>query len=152
MEGFWDKFKKGAQDVGERAAQLGKIAKLQAEVAGINTSKGGKLADLGRKVYSLYKEGKLSDEVKGSLQDLLSPIEEAEKKVEEKEKEIATIKKQIGETKKEVKEETPQAKETAAEKVEEAPAETAKEEALEVRKAEVKQPEEEKEKPKRKLR
>jgi hypothetical protein len=129
MEGFWDKFKKGAQEVGEKAAQLGKIARLQTEITALNTSKGGKLADLGRKVYSLYKEGKLSDEVKESLKDLLSPIEEVERKVEEKEKEIAEIKKQMGEAKESTKEEIPKVKESETEKVgEEAPAEKPEEE------------------------
>lgn len=145
MEGFWDKFKKGAQEVGEKAAQLGKIAKLQTEITALNTSKGGKLADLGRKVYSLFKEGKLSDEVKESLKDLLSPIEEVEKKVEEKEKEIAKIKKQMGEAKESVKEETPEAKESGAGKVrEEAPAEKPGEEISEAKETKKEQTKEQK--------
>ena len=119
MEGFWDKVKKGAQDVGGKAAQLGKIAKLQAEIAGINTAKGSKFAELGKKVYSLYKDGKLADEIKELLQDLIRPIEASEKTVEDKEKEIAEIKKQMGEAKEEPK---------TTEVVESPPAETEQEE------------------------
>lgn len=124
MDSFWDKVKKGAQEAGEKAGILAKIGKLQAEIAGINTSKSGKLTELGKQLYSLYKEGKLVEEVKESLLNFIKPIEEAEKTIEQKEKEILELKKQMGES----KEEAP--KEAKEEKIEEKP-EPPKEEAPE---------------------
>jgi uncharacterized small protein (DUF1192 family) len=121
---FWDKFKKGAQEVGEKAAQLGKIAKLQAEIAGINATKGSKLGDLGRKVYALYNDGQLPEEFKTVLQSFISPIEEGEKRIEEKEGEIEQIKAQMREKPEEAPEvpepvEAPEAGKEVQEKPEE---------------------------------
>ncbi len=110
MDSFWDKVKKGAQEAGEKAGILAKIGKLQAEIAGINTSKSGKLTELGKQLYSLYKEGKLGEEVKQSLLDFLKPIEEAEKTIEQKEKEILELKKQMGESKEEAPKEAKEEK------------------------------------------
>lgn len=125
MDSFWDKVKKGAQEAGEKAGILAKIGKLQAEIAGINTSKSGKLTELGKQIYSLYKEGKLGEEVKESLSNFLKPIEEAEQTIAQKEKEILELKKQMGES----KEEAP--KEAKEEKIEEQKPEPPKEEAPE---------------------
>jgi len=142
---FWDKFKKGAQEMGEKAAQLGKIAKLQTEITGINASKGGKLADLGRNVYALYKDGKLPDELKEMLQNFIAPIEEGEKRVEDKEKEIALIKREMQETKETGKEEQPEVKEAEAVKTEkEAPAEKPEEKIPEVKETKKEQTKKEK--------
>jgi len=99
MDSFWDKVKKGAQEAGEKASILAKITKLQAEIAGNNTSKSSKIGDLGRKVYSLVKEGKVPDELKSLLMDAISPIEEIEKNIAQKEAEIAELKKQMSEEK-----------------------------------------------------
>lgn len=117
MDSFWDKVKKGAQEAGEKASILAKIGKLQAEITGINASKSGKIGDLGKKIYSLYKEGKLSDELKELLKDVITPIEEAEKTIEQKETEIAELKKKMSEEEKTEKE-PPKEENTSEEKKE----------------------------------
>lgn len=122
MDSFWDKVKKGAKETGEKAAILAKIGKLQAEIAGINSSKSGKFAELGKATYAMFKDGKLPEELKAELTKLISPIEEAEKSIEDKEKEIAELRKQMQEVKKEVEEAKPAEQpkeETALEKKEE---------------------------------
>jgi len=106
MTGFWDKLKKGAQEAGEKAAQLGKITKIKAEIASLNSSKKGKLVNLGSKIYSLYKEDKLQGDVKSEIQELLKPIEDIEKEISEKEKRVEVIRKEMEEKKEEVEEKT----------------------------------------------
>ncbi len=122
MDSFWDKVKKGAQEAGEKASILAKITKLQAEIAGNNTSKSSKMGDLGRKVYSLVKEGKVPDELKALLMDAISPIEEIEKNIAQKEAEIAELKKQMSEEK-EAPKESPKEEKTEEKPSEEKPKE-----------------------------
>ncbi len=103
MAGFWDKLKKGAQEAGEKAAQLAKIAKIQAEITGLGTTRKEKIVSLGEKVYTLYKEGKLGDAVQDEIKEFIAGIEEIEKKIADKKKEIEDIKKEMSEKKEEVK-------------------------------------------------
>lgn len=119
MDEFWNKFKKGAKEVGDRAAKLAKITALQTEIAALNTSKGGKFSEIGKKVYALYQEGKIPSETVELLMNVITPIKEVEDKIKEKDEEIERIRKELAseEKKEEVKpteekpEEAPQVKE-----------------------------------------
>ena len=104
MTGFWDKVKKGAQEAGEKAAQLAKIAKIQTEITGLGSSRKEKLITLGEKTYTLYKEGKLGSEIQDEIKEFLASIEEIEKKIDDKKKEIEKIKAEMNEKKEETKE------------------------------------------------
>jgi chromosome segregation ATPase len=134
MAGFWDKVKKGAQEAGEKAAQLAKIAKIQTEITGLGSSRKEKLIALGEKTYALYKDGKLSSNVQDEIKEFLAAIEEIEKKIDDKKKEIEKIKAEMNEKKEDVEEteketvsEAKKGAEETNEKVEEK-AEEAKEE------------------------
>ncbi len=122
MAGFWDKVKKGAQDAGEKAAQLAKIAKIQTEITGLGSSRKEKVLSLGEKLYGLYKEGKLGEAVQDELKETIASLESVERKINDKKDEIEKIKAEANEKKEKTKAE-------AKEKVEEAKAkvnETAK--------------------------
>ncbi len=113
MAGFWDKVKKGAQEAGEKAAKLAKIAKIQAEVTGLGSSRKEKILSLGEKAYNLYKSGKLGGEAQEELKTFIAAIEEIEKKVADKKKEIEKIKAEMNEKKEVVVEEAKEVKEEA---------------------------------------
>ncbi len=132
MAGFWDKLKKGAQEAGEKAAQLAKIAKIQAEITGLGTTRKEKIVSLGEKVYTLYKEGKLGDAVQDEIKEFIAGIEEIEKKIADKKKEIEDIKKEMNEKKEEAKVEEEKPK-VAEEKREENVQETKEESTPEVK-------------------
>ena len=127
MARFWDKVKKGAQEAGEKAAQLAKIAKIQTEVTGLGSSRKEKILSLGEKAYNLYKSGKLGDEAQEELKTFIAAIEDVEKKVADKKKQIEKIKAEMNEKKEEVKEETEEVKETVKEEAKEADGEVTKE-------------------------
>jgi len=91
MDEFWEKVKKGAQEATERAAQLGKTAKIKAEIASLNSSKRGKFVELGEKIYSLYRKEKLSDKTKTEVRDILETVDGIEEEVEEKIKQIKPL-------------------------------------------------------------
>jgi len=56
MDEFWDKFKKGAKEVGDKTAKLARITALQAEIATLNGSKNGKFADIGKKCMPFIRK------------------------------------------------------------------------------------------------
>jgi len=91
MDEFWEKIKKGAQEASERAAQLGKIAKIKAEIASLNSSERGRFIELGEKIYSLYREKKLPEKVKTEVRDILELLNSIEGEVEEKTKQIKPL-------------------------------------------------------------
>lgn len=91
MDEFWEKVKKGAQEASERAAKLGKTAKIKAEIASLNSSKRGKFVELGEKIYSLYRKEKLSEKTKTEVRDILEILDGIEEEVEEKTKQIKPL-------------------------------------------------------------
>ncbi len=122
MDGFWDKVKKGAQEAGEKATQLAKLAKIQAEITSLSSSRKGRFVDLGSKVYSLYKEEKLGEGVDAAVQELVKKIEKIEKEILEKQEQISEIKKAMNKKPIEVKEKAGEAKaEVSEKKTEETP-------------------------------
>jgi len=126
MAGFWDKVKKGAQEAGEKAAQLAKIAKIQAEITSLSTSRKSNFTSLGSKVYSLYKEGKLGEGVDTTIQELARKIDEIEKEILEKQEQIDEIKKGMSKETEEEKEEAKEAEEVKSKVSENATKETPK--------------------------
>ncbi len=119
MAGFWDKVKKGAQEAGEKAAQLAKITKIQTEITGLGSSRKEKILQLGEKVYKLYKEGKLGETAQEELKEFIAGTEDIEKKINDKKKEIEKIKEDANAKKEKMEKETKETEEKAKEKSEE---------------------------------
>ncbi|MCX8094644.1 MAG: hypothetical protein N3D74_00400 [Caldisericia bacterium] len=115
-ETFWEKIKKGLKVGAEKTKELAEIANLKGTILILESKKGGKLKELGTKVYDLFKQGKTKDEIFESIQTIFDEIKKLENEIKEKEEEIEKIKSQKGiqeeevkkieeEVKKEVKEE-----------------------------------------------
>ncbi|MGC8721933.1 MAG: hypothetical protein ACP5SB_05065 [Caldisericaceae bacterium] len=91
MSDFFDKLKKGAKETGERASILAKIGGIKTQISSIGIKKNGKLGDLGRKVYALFTEGKLPDEITAVLKAELDEIVGLDKEVEKLNEETAKL-------------------------------------------------------------
>lgn len=117
MDGsFWEKIKKGLQISAEKTKEFAEIANLKGAILILENKKGGKLKELGTKVYDFYKQGKTKDEIFEAINPIFEEIKKIENEIKEKEEEIEKIKSQKGikeeevkkieeEVKKEVKEE-----------------------------------------------
>jgi len=91
MSDFFDKLKKGAKETGEKASILAKIGGLKAQITNLGVKKNGKLGDLGRKVYTLFTEGKLPDEMLALLKTELDDTVGVDKEVEKLNADIAKL-------------------------------------------------------------
>ena len=91
MSDFFDKLKKGAKETGEKASILAKIGGLKAQITNLGVKKNGKLGDLGRKVYTLFTEGKLPDEMLALLKTELDDAVGVDKEVEKLNADIAKL-------------------------------------------------------------
>ncbi|MDI6861247.1 MAG: hypothetical protein QMD25_04445 [Caldisericia bacterium] len=116
---FWEKIKKGLKVSAEKTKEFAEIANLKGSILVLEGKKGGKLKELGTKVYDLYKQGKSKDEIFEAVQSIFEEIKKIENEIKEKEEEIEKIRSQKGikeeevkkieeEVKKEVKEESGQ--------------------------------------------
>lgn len=102
-ESFWDKIKKGLKVSAEKTKEFAEIANLKGAILILENKKGGKLKELGTKVYNLYKEGKNRDEIFDSIQSIFDEIKKIEEEIKEKEEEIEKIRTQKGIKEEEVK-------------------------------------------------
>jgi len=102
-ESFWEKVKKGLKISAEKTKEFAEIANLKGAILILENKKGGKLKELGTKVYDLYKQGKSRDEIFDSIQKLFDEIKKIEEEIKEKESEIEKIKKEKGVKEEEVK-------------------------------------------------
>jgi predicted transcriptional regulator len=91
MSDFFDKLKKGAKETGEKASILAKIGGLKAQITNLGVKKNSKLGDLGRKVYTLFTEGKLPDEMLALLKTELDDAVGVDKEVEKLNADIAKL-------------------------------------------------------------
>lgn len=81
-----------AKTLGKESAKLAKIGKLKADILILEGKKDSLLRRLGEKLYELYKN---NEEIRKELfADLMTEIEEVEKKILEKQREIENIAKE----------------------------------------------------------
>lgn len=58
---FFDKLKKGAQEMADKSEELMGTAKIKLQITKVESDIGKKKSELGAAAYKLYKEGKISD-------------------------------------------------------------------------------------------
>lgn len=107
MSDFFDKLKKGAKETGEKASILAKIGGIKTQIVNLNSKKRGKFEDLGKKVYSLLGEGKLSADVQETLKVEIDAIAEVDKEIEKNNSDIENLNedlKKVGATDKDIQE------------------------------------------------
>ncbi|MGQ9845318.1 MAG: hypothetical protein ACUVQN_03790 [Caldisericia bacterium] len=103
-ETFWDKVKKGLKVGAEKTKEFAEIANLKGSILVLENKKGGKFKDLGLKVYSLYKEGKIPDEVFQDFKNIIDEIKNIENEIKQKEEMIEKIRKESNIKQEDVKE------------------------------------------------
>lgn len=113
-ESIWDKIKKGLQVGAEKTKEFAQIANLKKDILFLETKKGGKLKDLGGKIYTLFKEGKSGEEMFEFVKELFNEIKGIEEEIEKKNEEIEKIRKEA-----EIKEEEEEKLEEEVKKTEE---------------------------------
>lgn len=103
-ESFWDKIKKGFKVGAEKTKQFAEIANLKGSIIVLENKKSGKFKDFGIKLYSLYKEGKIPDEVFQDVKTIIEEIKNIENEIKQKEEMIDKIRKESNIKEEDVKE------------------------------------------------
>lgn len=103
-ETFWEKIKKGLKVSAEKTKEFAEIANLKGAILILENKKGGKLKELGTKIYDLYKQEKSKEEIFEAVSPIFEELKKIENEIKEKENEIEKIKSQKGIKEEEVKE------------------------------------------------